>query len=141
MVAIVIIASGYPYLQAKLSLLFSGTLVFFLALVQLVRELRRKKHRTDETGVEHKEPEHDAGVVQYGLEFSWILGFGLTIYLLGFMVAIPVFVCAYMKSHEVRWRASIITGVLISAFCYVVFVLILERELYPGEIFICLGLW
>ena len=141
MVAIVTVASGYPYLQAKLSLLFSGTLVFFLALVQLARELKHKKHRTNEKGVEHKKLGHDASVVQYGLEFSWMVGFGLTIYLLGFIVAIPVFVCAYMKSHEVRWRASIITGMLISAFCYVVFVLVLEREMYPGKIFICLGLW
>jgi hypothetical protein len=133
--AVIIIASGYSYLQAKLCLLFSGTLVFVLALVQLVREVGLLKHGTDKGEVEDRKPEGEASIVQYGAELLWLAGFGLSIYLLGFIISIPVFICAYMKSHGVRWRTSALTGVLISGFCYVVFVLVLQKELYVGEIF------
>ena len=110
-----------------------------MALVQLAREIRLKKYPTDEPEAEHKEPEHHAGALQYGLEFAWLVGFGLAIYLLGFFVAIPLYICAYMKSHGTRWSASIITGALLPAFCYVLFVLVLDMKLHKGVIFTHLG--
>jgi hypothetical protein len=139
MIAVVTIASGYPYLQAKLSIIFSGGLVLVLALVQLVRELRPAKQQADEPKTEHEVHKHSASLALYGIELAWMVGFGLTIYLLGFIVAIPLYICAYMKSHGSRWRASIMTGVLMSAFCYGIFVLILEMKLHSGVIFMHLG--
>ncbi len=139
MAAVVITASGYPYLQAKLSILFSGFLVFVLALVQLARELRLKKRKTGEEKAAHEKPEHNAGDLRYGLEFAWLVGFGLAIYLIGFLVAIPLYVCAYMKSHGTRWPAAIITGALLPAFCYAIFVLILDMKLHKGVIFTHMG--
>jgi hypothetical protein len=139
MAAVVIIASGYPYLQAKLSILFSASLVLVLALVQLAREIRLKKNPLAEPKAQPKEPEHHADAWQYGVEFAWLAGFGLAIYFLGFFVAIPLYICTYMKSHGARWPASIITGALMPAFCYVLFVLILEMKLHKGVIFTHLG--
>jgi len=140
MAAAVKVAFGYPYLQAKLSVLFAGGLVLVLALVQLMREIRRKEPPTDKPGADQKEAERGASAMQYGLEATWMAGFGLTIYLLGFIIAIPLFTCAYMKSHGTRWATSIITAVLMVAFCYGIFSLVLDMKLYPGEIFIRLGL-
>lgn len=139
MVAVIATASGYPYLQAKLSVLFSGSLVLVLALVQLARELRLIKVQGTGPKAEQKEPEHHAGAWQHGGEFAWLAGFGLTIYLLGFFVAIPLYVCAYMKSHGSRWPASLMTGALLPALCYVLFVLVLDMKLHRGEIFMRLG--
>jgi hypothetical protein len=139
MMAVIAIASGYPYLQAKLSVLFSGSLVLVLSLVQLARELRLKKPQTAGPKAEYREPEHHAEALQYGVEFAWLVGFGLAIYLFGFFAAIPLYVCAYMKSHGSRWPASIMTGALLPAFCYVLFVLVLDMKLHTGEIFMRLG--
>lgn len=139
MIAVVTIASGYPYLQAKLSVIFSGGLVLVLALVQLVRELRLAKQQVDEPKAEHEVRKHSASPALYGIESAWMVGFGLTIYLLGFLIAIPLYICAYMKSHGARWPASILTGVSMAAFCYVIFVLVLEIKLYPGIILMSSG--
>ena len=136
MIAVVAIASGYPYLQAKLSILFSGGLVLVLALVQLVREMRLAK----KPAVKPPLSKHSATPALYGIESAWMLGFALTIYLLGFIIAIPLYICSYMKLHGARWPAALITGISMSAFCYIVFVLVLDMKLYPGEIFIRLGL-
>jgi hypothetical protein len=141
MMAVVAIASGYPYLQAKLSVIFSGGLVLVLALVQLVRELRAAKQSAEEPKAKHKAQEQSASPAVYGLEAAWMAGFALAIYLLGFLIAIPLYICAYMKSHGARWLASILTGVLMAVFCYVIFVLVLEMKLHQGEIIIRLGLW
>jgi len=141
MIGVVAIASGYPYLQAKLSVLFSGTFVLVLALVQLVKELfRAQQKRLDEQGAGRKEAEHDTGVLPYVLEAAWMIGFALAIYVLGFMIAIPLYICAYMKSHGTRWSVSIMTGGGMAAFCYIIFVLILEMKLYSGIILMHLGL-
>lgn len=139
MAAVVKVAFGYPYLQAKLSVLFAGGLVLILALVQLMRELRHKEPRTPEPEEDRRDAGHSASAMQYVLEAAWMAGFGLTIYLLGFLIAIPIFTCAYMKSHGTRWSASIITGVLMSVFSYVLFSLVLDMRLYSGEIFTRLG--
>jgi hypothetical protein len=136
MAAVVTVAFGYPYIQAKLSILFCGGLILVLALVQLSRELRHKKGEEKASESEPKESEPNASVSQYGLEFIWMVGFGLTIYLLGFIVAIPLCVCAYMKSHGSRWLASIITGVMMSACCYIIFVLFLDMRLHSGIVFL-----
>lgn len=141
MIAVVTIASGYPYLQAKLSVIFSGGLVLVLALVQLVRELCLAKQQADEPKAEHEVQKHSASPALYGIESAWMVGFALTIYLLGFLIAIPLYICAYMKSHGARWPASIMTGVFMAAFCYIIFVLVLEMKLYQGEIITRLGLW
>lgn len=137
MMAVVTIASGFPYLQAKLAIIFSAGLVLVLALVQLAKELSLAKQKAAEPGVR----KHGASTASYGIEAAWMVGFGLTIYLVGFIIAIPFYICAYMKSHGARWPVSIMTAVSMSAFCYVVFVLVLEMNLYPGAIITRLGLW
>ena len=139
MIAVITIASGYPYLQAKLSLIFSGGLVLVLALVQLVRELSLAKQKAAEPHAEPKARKHNASLAFYAIEAAWMAGFGLTIYLFGFIIAIPLYICAYMKLHGARWPVSIMTGGGMAVFCYIIFVLVLEMRLYPGEVIMRLG--
>lgn len=140
MIAVITIASGYPYLQAKLSFIFFGGIVLVLALVQLLRELRSAKRMTNAPKVEHEVLKRSASPALYGIESAWMVGFAFTIYLLGFTIALPLYICAYMKSHGAPWLASIMTRVFMSVFCYVIFVLILDMQLYQGEIMNRLGL-
>ncbi|MDP2268398.1 MAG: tripartite tricarboxylate transporter TctB family protein [Deltaproteobacteria bacterium] len=140
MAAVLIAAFNFPYLQAKLSVIFAGGVVFILALVQLVRELGPRKKQTPEPEADRKAPGREESGRTYLLEAAWFMGFGLTIYLLGFLIAIPLYTCAYMKSHGTRWPPSIMTGVFMAAFCYIIFVLVLEMKLYPGIILMRWGL-
>lgn len=135
MAGAIAVASGYPYLQAKLSVIASALVVLVLSLVQLVRELRLKKGKRDASEAEAARPDIDASTSQYALEAAWMAGFALTIYLLGFIIAIPIYICAYMKLHGTKWPVAIITGVLMAAFSYGIFVLALEMKLYPGVFF------
>jgi hypothetical protein len=127
MAVVVAIAFRYPYVQAKLSILVCGGLVLVLAMVQLSRELRHRR------GQAAKEP--GAGALRYITELSWMAGFGVAIYIIGFIPAIPFCVCFYMKSHGSTWLSSILTGVLMSACCYGIFVLFLDMRLHWGIIF------
>ena len=140
MIAVVFVASGYPYLQAKLSVIFCGGLVLVLALVQTARELKEARKPVSEQEAKPEAHKRSASPALYGEEAGWMLGFALTIYLFGFLIAIPVYICAYMKSHGARWTASVLTAAGMAVFCYVVFVLVLEMKLYQGEALVRLGL-
>ena len=135
MAGAIAIASGYPYFQAKLSVIASALVVLVLSLLQLARELRLKKGIR--SPLEEEVASAGAGVLTgvYVLEAAWMAGFALTIYLLGFIVAIPLYLCAYMKLHGTKWPVAIITGVLMAAFSYGIFVLALEMKLHPGVFF------
>ena len=52
--------------------------------------------------------------------------------LLGFMVAIPLFLLSYLKAHGTKWRLAIIFAVLTTATIYGVFILALDVNLYQG---------
>ena len=135
MAGAIAVASGYPYLQAKLSIIASALVVLVLSLVQLARELRLKKGKRSASEAEAARPDTDVSSGQYVLEAAWMAGFALAIYLLGFIVAIPLYICAYMKLHGTKWPVAVITGVLMAAFSYGIFVLALEMKLYPGVFF------
>ena len=58
---------------------------------------------------------------------------------MGFIVAIPVFVFAYMKTHGEGWIFAIIAAALTAAAIYGVFEIALKAELYQGILFIWLS--
>lgn len=128
------------YFSSKmLPLLISGT-IFFLAAIQLSRELLTKgepKASVSEEvtgGGERKETWYG-----YSLVSAYVIGFFLTIYLLNFIIAIPLFILAYMKTHGTRWRVAITSAIVITVLIYVVFELALDLELYQGLLFTWLG--
>lgn len=67
------------------------------------------------------------------IAIGWLLGFFVAIMLLGQMIAIPLFVVAFMRffGHE-SWRASILYAVVIIVFIYGLFIWGLRNELFPG---------
>ena len=70
---------------------------------------------------------------------AWIAGFTLAIYLLGILIAVPLFVYSYMKAHGTRWHIAIISSIVLVAIIYLGFDLGLGRELYAGLLFTWLG--
>jgi len=73
--------------------------------------------------------------------FSWMLGFFLMIWLLGYVIAIPVMVFSYLKfqSNE-SWVLSTTLTVIAFAFFYSLFVKLLTLPFPEGLLITWLGL-
>lgn len=77
----------------------------------------------------------------YGLKETarmaiWPTTFVVLIYLLGFLVAVPVFIFLFMRLYgNARWHLALGSAVGVTAVVYVVFLLILELELWSGIVF------
>ncbi|MFC1980600.1 tripartite tricarboxylate transporter TctB family protein [Chloroflexota bacterium] len=131
--AVIIISLRMEHLESKLLPLIFSSIAFILAGVALRSEiLARSKPETTVTGEEGAREEAGVGLRRYLLAGAWVLGFFLAIYLVGYIIAIPLFIFAYMKSHNTGWLATIIFTVLTPAIIYGIFELVLEVDLYPG---------
>jgi hypothetical protein len=126
---------------SKLLPLVISSAVFILSAIKLGRDILSR----DEQGVTATEGETGGekgakgGWLGYLAAGAWGVGFFLAIYLLGFMIAIPLFVLAYMKSHGTRWFVAITFAVLTPLLIYGVFELALRVTLFRGSLFAWLG--
>ena len=66
---------------------------------------------------------------------GWMVLLVAMIWILGFLITIPIYTILYMKSMRESWRLSIIFAVCGFAILYYLFVVGLNIELYPGLIF------
>ena len=72
---------------------------------------------------------------QFFLAFAWIGTFVLLLWLLGFIVSLPLVVFAYIKTYEEGWRLAIISTIIMFLIVYVVFAVFLKIPLYKGLLF------
>ena len=68
----------------------------------------------------------------YVLAFFWAIGLVVAIYLLGYYIAIPLFLIFYFKLHDRGWRSSAILTIAISAVLYLSFVIGFRFYFYQG---------
>ncbi len=135
-VVVIVTSLRMEYFMSKLLPLIIGSIVFLLSAIGLVQEMLAgdKPEATvtdDETPGEAKAEDKLREYLPIG---AWLGGFSLAIYLLGFVITIPLFVFAYMKSHGIGWLAAIIYATLITAFIYGTFELALGVTLYRGQL-------
>ena len=70
----------------------------------------------------------------------WILGFFLALYLLGFPVAVPLFIFLYLKADaSEKWVTSLLIAGACWAFLYLLFVRTLHTLFFRGQLFTWLG--
>lgn len=67
--------------------------------------------------------------------FGWMALLVGMIWIVGFLVTIPVYTIVFMRSLKESWRLSIIFGITGFIVLYFLFVFGLNMELYPGLIF------
>jgi hypothetical protein len=97
----------------------------------LKKEGRRK---ADEEAARTLEKEIIQGVKE-STSLAILLGLFLLIYILGFVIAIPIFITLYFRFfNKAQWPRAIITGIGTVAVLYVFFSLLLQINLYPGII-------
>ncbi len=139
--AMIIMALQMEYYTSKLLPLIIGGFVFILAAIGLVGEIvSREKPEAAATGDEDaREAKAKEGLRIYLPISAWILGVSAAIYLVGFVIAIPVFILTYMKSHGIKWTISIISTIVTIAVIYGAFEVALGVDLYQGQLVKWLG--
>jgi hypothetical protein len=63
---------------------------------------------------------------------GWIVGCALGIYLVGFLISVPLFLVGYLKKAGRGWIAGIIIAAITTTFLYAVFEVGLGIKLYRG---------
>ena len=123
----------YGY-QSKLMPVSIGSLVILLSAIGLWQETKAARS----SGTAATEGTGQPGVMGqetwrgYLLNLGWVVGFLLGIYLLGYLIAIPLFVLLYMKRLGARWLTAIISAVVTTGLIYALFEIALELKLYRG---------
>ena len=109
--------------------------ILILGAIELRGELAARKDGEGRGSVLIKGDWHISKIVSTA---SWILGLPLAVWLLGFRVAIPLFVLSYLRFHGRGWLISIILTVLTTIFLIGIFEFALGVELYKGLVFLLL---
>ena len=134
-------ALSYPRFATKLLPVVFASLILVLAMVEFIRESRAKSESDtiimdDETGVREQATVAWSSYLVHG---SWVAGFALGIYLLGFLIAIPIFLVAYMRRLGTGWRTTILVTIVLPGILYALFERVLHIILYRGLLLTWLG--
>lgn len=73
------------------------------------------------------------------LSAIWLIGFFLMIYLIGFPLAIFLFVTAYVRLHGRGWIKSTALGLATGGFVYLMFSYFMGLDLYRGVLWLSLS--
>jgi len=117
---------AYPWpIRASIGILVLGGLGVLLAVWQFVLDLRREAGALERSQLEAPSAhvENKWGNIEI---WSWIVGFYLLIILIGFMIAVPLFVFAYSKFYGARWPLALGLSAVAWSFVYGVFEKILH---------------
>ena len=135
-VVFIVLSLGFPTLESKLIGITVGLAVIILGVIQLLREILVKEKAEGPETEEQLPQGVEAGTIlrRSGILAAWVGGLVVTIYLLGFLVAMPLFVLSYLKLHDTKWLAAIVTTALTTAIVYGLIEVLLELKLWRGLI-------
>ena len=124
-------------LRASILVLVLGSLGLLLSLVQLAGDLKaifREPPKLE--GFSYETPVLESSDSRWGdMEiWAWLIGLYLFIWLIGFMIAVPLFVFAYTKFYGARWITSITLSAVAGGFIYGLFEHLLHVP-WPESVF------
>jgi len=115
--------------------LMLGTIILILSVIELRKELRRKKRlETDDGATGEQEAKTERETRRFYLVLGWIVGFALGTYVLGYLISMPIFAIAYLRNHGRSWLVTICFAAIVTAFIYGVFEIGFTLRLYRGLI-------
>jgi len=132
------IAATMQSFAAKLLPIIASSVVFILGAIQLYKDISPSKDRETETNVAECKTEVPQ-VKQYYFMIGWTFCFFLSIYLIGLLASIFIFMLIFMLIKHVKWKISLLVTFLSSGIMYCVFSVGLKIDLYPGLFFILMG--
>lgn len=132
----------YEFLTAKALPLALGGVILVLSSIKAIAAFPRKTEKT-EVPKEHKDDNKDIEKEEseeftwreYLPTVAWLTGYFVGVFLLGFMIASPLFIAAYMKTRGSRWLQIIIVAAAADAAMYGLFTLAFNIDLYGGLLF------
>lgn len=133
MIALISWALTYPDIKTKLLPLIFCATTLVLSLAQLAREVRDLK--SSKTDVAERKKDSMQVKKGYASSAGWIAGLFFGVYLLGFLIATPIFVFLYPKLHGRGWGISVALAAVFLVLTYILFVLGLRIHLYSGVLF------
>ena len=138
------VSLSYSSLKMKLLPALVSGLILILAIAQLTLDILA--HRRAASGNQPAEVETSAKVnEEVGLEnvgdirgdmigFGWLMAMIVGTYFVGFLVTIPIFIFIYLITHDIGWLKSVIVAAVTVILVYLIFVKLLQSELFPGII-------
>lgn len=133
MIIILAISAGFRYTGAKALPMIVAGCVLILSIVEIILSNR---DNTD-SSLAPESPAAETGEGQLGKYLftgSCLVAFLVGIYLLGFNIAIPLFVASYLKWQGRRWLPTIIMATMVTFIIYGLFNYLLGVESYQGLI-------
>ena len=133
MAVIFMLALDLEYFDLKLLPLMVSGAGFILMAIGLMNTVWARRKAGAAQGDEA--PGQSSGTYfRYLREGLWLVGFFAAIYLVGFPLAMLLFITAYLKTNRVTWAPSLAAGIIGTAVLFCVFNYLLEVQLYPGLI-------
>ena len=130
---------NYPYSARFFPIIIISMCAISVA-IELVKSLKALfKPGPDESNGQNNQDalnENGQQTVQFLMVSAWIGLFALMLWLLGFVVGLPLFVFAYVKFHSEKWRWAILLTATMFVIVYVGFVLLLKSPLHEGLLFL-----
>ncbi len=117
---------------------FIGWIFVGLAGLEFLLQLKGFMHarKMGVTTMSHENPDAKANLFKEIKGLLWIVALLVGIYLIGFMITLPVYLFSFMRfSGRRSIQQSAIISVGSTAFVYVSFVVLLDYRLYPGILF------
>ena len=120
-------------MKSKLLPLIVSSVALILAGIEVRIELLKRRSRQEgKESVDKGEKDRKDDLRLYVTYFAWMLGLIVGIYLLGFMISIPVFILSFLLSHGQRFSKSAFIAAFNTLIIYLIFVIIFKTELYEG---------
>ena len=110
-----------------------GGAASILLLWEILREFREELR---ETPLRKQEKINSKELKNFLDGIAWTIVILPLIYLLGFLVAIPLYLFSYLKLHGYKVSFCIVLSLCVEAFFYLVFVVALEVNSYEGLLFL-----
>ncbi|MFC1815009.1 tripartite tricarboxylate transporter TctB family protein [Thermodesulfobacteriota bacterium] len=135
MVVAVIMSLGFDYIEAKLLPLLTSSVILLLTITELVTEVLHGRAQTVTNEEAQLKVKSDRETWQFASALGWIIGLLLGVYVVGFLVVIPLFTFSYLKVHGRHWRTSVSFAGIVTIALYLIFELGLRSNLFRGLIF------
>jgi hypothetical protein len=72
---------------------------------------------------------------RFWIWIAWMFGFSLTVFLVGHLVAIPIFMLLYMLANKEKWYIALGSAVMVTLIVYFAFVVATQSTLYGGVVY------
>ena len=124
----------YDEMKVKLLPALVSAITLVLTVIALTQEFKGAA-KTGSTEKQVEETDHKKKEVPLGRflnAFGWFFLQIAGVYVLGFLIAIPLWIFIYLWQHGHRWWSAVLQGAGAVLIVYLVFAVLLQVELYPG---------